>query len=454
MATYFAFPTGFRWGVSTSSIQIEGNTSTDGRGQGIWESFSRSQGLDIKREGPEIACNHYNLYPRDVLLMKDLGVSSYRFSVSWPRIMPSGKGETNSKGLDFYDRLIDQLMAANIEPVLELYHWDLPQALQDLGGWTNRDIASWFAEYTAVVSGRYGDRVRSFIINCEAAMTSFRGHATGQFAPSISDRSSFFSSMHHQNVAQGKAYHVIRGSLPGAVVGTTLLIQPMFAASERNEDIHAAKYMDDIFNRAFLDPIYFGQYPESVLDDVHHYFCDGDLQDIRWTPDFLGVNYYSRWYIKKDDDAVLGIAMARSINEDAQRTAIGWEIYPEGLRSVLSDLRENYGNPVIYITENGCGGGATQVPDMHGKVRDLERIRFLGSHLKVIHSSIKQGSKVRGYFIWTLLDDWEFDDGYSDKFGLVYVDHQSQERVPKDSYYWYKNLIEANAIICPDEARC
>lgn len=443
------FPDGFVWGASTASYQIEGAASEDGRGPSIWDTFSHTPGKVENGDTGDVACDHYHRYPEDVALMQRLGISAYRFSTAWSRILPEGKGRINEAGLAFYDRLVDTLLAAGITPWLCFYHWDLPQALQDLGGWQNRDIADWFADYALIVHRRLGDRVQRYATFNEPNVVSVLGHATGVHAPGISDREATFKTIHHINLAHGKAIAALRADKADLFLGIVNNLQPTVPASPAEADRKAADYADAIWNRAFPDPQFLGRYPALMESDVAPYVKSGDLATIHQPLDFFGVNHYSPNYIKHDLNAVLGFSIS-SPPENRPVTGMGWEINPHAFYDQLMDIHQRYGPIPIYVTENGAGYEDTPGPD--GQIHDEHRIAYLEGYLGAVHDAISAGADVRGYFIWSLLDNFEWAYGYAKRFGLVYIDYGTLKRIPKQSFEYYREIAAANAAVLASRA--
>ncbi|WP_207479094.1 GH1 family beta-glucosidase [Arenibaculum pallidiluteum] len=437
------FPDGFVWGCSTSSYQIEGAAQADGRGPSIWDTFSRTPGKVARGETGDVACDHYNRWPEDLDLMARAGMRAYRFSIAWPRVLPEGTGAVNTRGLDFYDRLVDGMLARGIAPWACLYHWDLPQALQDRGGWGSRDIAGWFADYALVVAARLGDRVRHWAMLNEPSVVSIFGHGLGGHAPGLTGRASCMAALHHQNLAQGTALKAMRAAGSNWRLGTVLSLQPTWpAAGGGPEDRKAAALWDAVWNRACLDPLLLGGYPDLLAADFAPLLRPGDLEAIRQPIDFLGVNYYSRMHQRIDPGGLVGTGFG-SAPEGTRHTGMGWPVEPDGLVEQLLELRERYGNPEVYVTENGAS--YQDAPGRDGRVEDSERIAFIRGHLDAAARAIAQGANLKGWFVWTLLDNFEWAEGYGPRFGLVEVDRQTLERRPKASYDWYAAAVRANA---------
>jgi len=430
------WPRDFIWGVSTSSFQIEGATQADGRGPSIWDTFCAA-GRVANCDGGDVACDHYHRYPEDIALMQRLGVQAYRFSVAWPRLLPKGRGNANEPGLAFYDRLIDALLAANIEPWLCLYHWDLPQALDDQGGWTNRDSAGWFADYATLVARRYGDRVKRFTTFNEPSVFSLFGYGFGDSAPGLSGPANLLPAIHHVNLAHGAAAEVLRALVPKASIGAIHNVQPCLPSTPA--DAEAALDFAVYWNRAFPDPQCLGAYPERLAAAIEPYLRPGDLARICQPLDWFGLNHYSPIYAKAAPEAPLGFSFSPA-PADLTRTPIQWPICPEAFRETLLEVSTRYRLPV-YVLENGYGGHDT--PNASGAIEDQPRIDFLKAYTGAMLSAIADGADIRGYFFWSLLDNFEWGSGYGVRFGLVYVDYPTLARTPKSSFRWYADLIKA-----------
>jgi beta-glucosidase len=437
------FPDGFTWGASTASYQIEGAWNEDGKGKSIWDAFAHTPGKVAGGHNGDLACDHYHRYPEDVRLMKDLGLAAYRFSVSWPRVFPEGRGRPNPKGLDFYERLVDELLDAGVAPWLCFYHWDLPQALQDKGGWTTRDISHWFTDYCLHVASSLGDRVGHFVMLNEPNAIAFLGHFLGQHAPGLTDLTAFTAATHHLNLAQGQALGALRGEGRGWQLGTVLNLQPVHPAEDSEEDAQAAKLFDAVSNRNYLDPLFHGRYPDETSGMMEPYVREGDLVKIKQPVDFLGLNLYTRFLVQADPLSLVGMRPADPPPR-AKVTDMGWEVYPRALFEQLMDLKDNYGNPAIYITENGAA--FPDEPDRRGEIGDDDRIRFLERYLAAAHRALEAGANLKGYFVWSLLDNFEWAEGYHKRFGIVYVDFETLERTPKASYHWFQELIRTGAL--------
>ncbi len=435
-----AFPSGFRWGASTSAYQIEGAVKEDGRGPSIWDVFCRVPGKIVNGDTGDVACDHYHRYREDVGLLDAAGFRAYRFSTAWPRILPAGTGAVNGPGLDFYDRLVDALLEKKIEPWLCLYHWDLPQALQERGGWLVRDIAEWFADYARIAASRLGDRVKHWAMFNEPNVHAIFGHGFGQMAPGITGRQNVIAAIHHQTLAQGKAIAALRAEHGDLALGTVLSVQPCLPSSDRPDDRQAAILWDAVWNRACLDPLMRGQYPDALAADYAPLVKPGDLEVAKQPIDFLGINYYAPMHQRADANGLFGTNWGPA-PQGVSYTGMGWPIEPEGLYTQLMELREAYGNPVVYVTENGAAFEDKPGPD--GVVEDKERVDFIRAHLLAARRAIADGANLKGYFVWSLLDNFEWSFGYSERFGVIRVDYPTQQRVPKASYRWLAAQIKA-----------
>ena len=438
MAMENAFPADFVWGASTSSYQIEGAVDADGRGKSIWDVFSHTPGRVKGGDTGDIACDHYHRWREDVELLASGGFSAYRFSTAWPRILPAGAGAVEQRGLDFYDRLVDGLVARGVTPWLCLYHWDLPQALQDQGGWLNRDIAENFADYARVVARRLGDRVKHWAMFNEANIHALFGHGMGSHAPGLTGLPNMLAAIHHQNLAQGRALQALRAERAGLYLGTVANISPVRPSSDRDEDRHAAVRFDAFWNGVTLDPLFKGSYPAAAAADFAPLIVDGDLQTIRQPVDFFGINYYAPAYVADAPQSLFG-AWFGAVPAGTRFTAIGWPIDPSGLTETLIRLRDDYGNPDVYVTENGACYDDPLAAD--GTVHDHDRVEYLRAHVAAARSALAAGVKLRGYLVWSLLDNFEWAEGYSRRFGIVHVDFASQKRTPKASFAFLADTI-------------
>ena len=451
-----AFPPDFLWGASTASYQIEGAVDEGGRGPSIWDTFSHTPGKIARGDHGDVACDHYHRYREDVELLRELGVGVYRFSVAWPRIQPDGKGPANAEGLDFYQRLVDELLRAGVTPCLTLYHWDLPQALEDAGGWRVRDTAERFAEYAGQVHAALADRVPLWGTLNEPYCSAFVGYSEGRHAPGAKEGHGALAAAHHLLVGHGLAVQAMRAQGSGSAdarLGITLNLSHVTPATAEPADVAAAARAELLHNRVFSDPILGGRWPAgerelwSPISDFD-FRRDGDLELIGQPLDFLGVNNYYPSYAKHaptaDEDTEHRVATEINVveNPPAQlpRTSMGWPVEPAGLGRLLRWLRDEYpGLPPIYITENGCA--YPDELDADKQVEDPHRIAYLDRHLRAVHAAIADGVDVRGYFCWSLLDNFEWACGYVKRFGLVYVDYPTQLRIPKASYRWFREMI-------------
>ncbi|MFF2040872.1 GH1 family beta-glucosidase [Kitasatospora sp. NPDC058170] len=434
-------PAGFRWGVSTAAYQIEGAVDEDGRGPSVWDVFCARPGAVRDGHSGEVACDHYHRHPEDIALMKGLGLDGYRFSIAWPRVQPTGAGPVNPAGLAFYDRLTDALLAAGITPLPTLFHWDLPQALEDAGGWLNRDTAYRFAEYAALVADRLGDRIPAWITLNEPFVHTVYGYAMGIHAPGRALMFDALPAAHHQLLGHGLAAAALHER--GLEVLLSNNLTPVEPATPSPADAAAAAAYDTLHNRLFTDPVLLGRYPDlsalGVPDDVFGAVHPGDL-DLIHAPglDGLGVNYYNPTRVAAPTDPGLPFDLVDI--PDVPRTAFGWPVVPDGLRRLLLGLRDTYGTalPPVTITENGCSVAEETVPDQ-------PRIDYLAGHLDALARAIAEGADVRGYYTWSLIDNFEWAEGlFSQRFGLVHVDFATQRRTPRASYAWYRDLIAAH----------
>lgn len=449
------FPDGFRFGAATSALQIEGGVHEAGRGESVWDRFAHTPGKIADASTPDAACDHWRRWPEDIRLMRELGLDSYRFSVGWTRVLPTGRGPVNAAGLDWYDALVDALLAAGITPFVTLNHWDLPQALDDKGGWGARDTARAFVDYAQAVYARLGDRVRHWITHNEPWCIATLGHQDGHHAPGRRDPLEAQRVSHHLLLSHGWAVQALRRDRPGAEVGITLIQSHVQAASDSEPDRDAARQYDGTFNRWYLDPLYRGEYPADVVADrVRHgqlagpempFVQPGDLAAIATPTDFLGVNYYSRSVMKGGADGrPEGVPQAPR----EELTEMGWEVYPRGLTDTLLRLARDYAPRALYVTENGAA--FADAPDASGHVADARRVDFLRTHFAAALDAIEGGAPLAGFFVWSLLDNWEWGLGYSKRFGLYRVEFDSQRRIPKDSARYYRELVTARAV--PDPA--
>jgi beta-glucosidase len=439
------FPKGFVWGCATSSYQIEGAWNEDGKGASIWDRFCHAPGNIKDGDTGDVACDHYHRYPEDVALMKELGLNAYRFSVSWPRIFPQGKGQVNEKGLDFYSRLVDELLGAGITPFPTMYHWDLPQALQDEGGWDNRDTAQHFADYCATVVDRLGDRVKRWLIFNEPWVFTVIGHLAGVHPPGLRDSDLMLRTTHIANIAQGLAARAMRATGKVEELGTAFNMAGIYPASDSAEDRAAAERVHAFNNVWFLEPALKGRYPDAYpdgLDPERLGVRPGDMETIKTPHDFIGINLYTRTVIAHNPDEP-NLKVRYVMPPDADITDFGTEAYPEAIHWAIMRIWNDYRLP-IYITENGCSYG--DAPDEKGVVNDDRRVRYLQGYIGQVGRAIQEGADVRGYYQWSLMDNFEWSFGYSQRFGIVYTDYPTQRRIIKKSGYWYRDLIAANRL--------
>jgi beta-glucosidase len=451
------FPATFLWGAATAAYQIEGAVNEDGRGASIWDTFSHTPGKTRDGDTGDIACDHYHRWQDDVRLMQELGLQAYRFSIAWPRVVPQGVGAINQRGLDFYDRLVDALLAANITPFATLYHWDLPQALQDRGGWANRETVDAFLAYAEAVTRRLGDRVKHWITHNEPWVVAFVGNYQGRHAPGAKDLRTALQVAHHLLLSHGQAVPLIRAASPDAQIGITLDLSEIHPATDTPEDQAAARRFDGCWNRWFLDPLYGRGYPADLVEfygELMPAVTADDLAQIAVPTDFLGINYYRPTWaraVSTDADqlgfqALPGPELAAAGHEI---TEMGWPVVPEGLTELLARVQRDYAPPALYITENGA---AYDDQPIDGAVNDPRRLAYLHGHFRAAQRAIAAGIPLSGYFVWSLLDNFEWALGYSKRFGLVYLDYPTQTRIVKASAAWYKRVIAANAVVDPDEA--
>jgi beta-glucosidase len=430
------FPADFVWGVATSAFQTEGALDADGRGQSIWDVFARDKIAD--RSDASVADDSYHRYVEDATLLQGLAVGAYRFSIAWPRIFPSGAGAVNDRGLDYYSRLVDALLARHITPYATLFHWDLPLALQQQGGWRVRDTAQRFADYAGVIAARLGDRIKHYCVMNEPAVHVFAGHVLGIHAPGLADVRLIGPVTHHLNLAQGLAMQALRAAHSDFAIGTTLALTPtrpgQGGVAQLNE--MAAHGFDELWNLSYLDPLLKGAYPKTAQPLVDPFVRDADMAAIRQPIDFIGANYYSPAYMRFDLMSQAHIAQAEPPT-GVERDAFGRHVDPAGMWQILERLRNDYANPRVLITENGCSDAFSEGPAQQD---DQFRIGYLRRHLEAVKSAIEAGSRVGGYFHWTLIDNWEWEEGYRSKFGFVAQDRASGLRATKASYAWYKAL--------------
>lgn len=438
-----AFPSDFAWGTASSSYQIEGGGLDYGRGACIWHHFSHTPGKVANGDTGDVACDHIHRYADDVQLMKDLGVDSYRLSIAWARVLPDGVGRVNEPGIEFYDKLVDNLLECDITPYITLYHWDLPQALQERGGWENPDSVAWFADYVDLMTRTLGDRVKHWITHNEPYVVSMVGNLQGRHAPGKTDPLAAYTVAHHVLLSHGAVVPIIRRNVPGAEAGITLDQTYSYPRTSSHEDRMAARRFAGYHNAWFLDPVFRGAYPADMVNLLEPLgvFANINLDDIakaRVPIDFLGVNYYTRNVIFNDPNSPF-LQLGFGKTEGAEHTATDWEVYPDGLLHTLLYVHNAYNPPKIYITENGCAYYDPQ--PTNGVVHDPKRVEYYKLHLDAVSRAIDMGVPVAGYFAWSLLDNFEWAEGYDKRFGVVYVDFETQQRTPKASALYYRDRI-------------
>lgn len=441
------FPSDFQWGVATSSYQIEGGVDQGGRGESIWDRFSHTEGKTYQGQTGDVACDHYRRFPEDIALMKHLGLSSYRFSAAWVRVIPDGGKTVNPAGLDFYDRVVDELLATGIRPWLTLYHWDLPQALEEKGGWLNRDTSMAFAEYATALADRLGDRVKNWLTLNEPWVSTYLGYVWGGHAPGRTGNDNIAPVAHHLLLAHGLATERIRAAAPDSRVGIALDMSPMYPRSLHPADVAEARSADTMQNAWFADPLVGRGYPEAGVKELkwdQQEVKEGDMAAIAAPLDMLGINYYSREVVASEKITDQERPDPVTNNENSPYTEMGWEVFSPGLYTLLTDIHLRYGFPEIYITENGCA--FNDPPPNNGQVEDPDRVSYLRGHLLALHRAMGEGVPVRGYFLWTLMDNFEWAYGFSKRFGLYQMNPDTLERVPKTSADWYRQVIEKGAV--------
>jgi beta-glucosidase len=448
-----SFPENFIWGAATASYQIEGGWEEAGKGESTWDRFTHTPGKIFENHTGDVACDHYHHWKEDVALMKQLGLKAYRFSIGWPRILPTGRGKVNEPGIDFYSQLVDELLKAGITPFVTLNHWDIPQALETEGGWAVRSTAEAFVEYTDVISRALGDRVKHWITHNEPAVVAWLGYSMGLHAPGLEDYALGIRASHNLLLSHGWAVPVIRRNSPAAEVGITLNSSWIVPASNSAADRNAARYADGMRTRWFFDPLYGQNYPADMVADFAamgvlpngpDFVQPGDMQAIAVPTDFIGLNYYSRNIIRAEVPGNDPQTVFPKEKTPENFTDVDWEIYPDGLFGLLSRVYFNYQPVKIYITENGAS--YADGPDANGRVADIHRLNYLKRHFAAAQRAIQAGIPLAGYFVWSLMDNFEWAKGYEKRFGIVWVDYQTQQRLPKDSALWYKGVIERNAL--------
>jgi len=444
---YPKFPKNFLFGTATAAYQIEGGWNADGKGPSTWDMFTHKRGKIFNSDTGDTACDTYHDFQTDIDIMSELELQAYRFSIAWSRVLPQGKGQVNQKGLDYYNRLVDALLSKNITPFITMFHWDMPQALfEQYGGFASRETSSYFADYAEIIVKSLGDRVKHWITLNEPWEHAFFGHFVGEHAPGVTNPWTYFKVAHHELLGHGLAVERVRAFAPDAQVGITLSQFPIYPCADTPQNQDAARFADLFMNRFYLDGLYKGQYPEALFQRMWPFrpkIAADDMKTIARPFDFLGVNYYTRqyarhvWYLPffrawVDRDPPPGIS----------HPELGLQAYPEGMRELNKRYREEYGNPVIYITENGTDDS---LPVTSGHVKDVQRQRYLELYLAELSKAIAEGSDVRGYFIWSLVDNFEWNSGFSKRFGLIHVDHKTQQRTIKDSGYWVRELIRSQS---------
>jgi beta-glucosidase len=452
MPGQIAFPKGFLWGSATASYQVEGAWNIDGRGESIWDRFSHTPGNVKGGWTGDVACDNFHRFPEDIAIMKQMNLRSYRYSIAWPRIQPSGSGASNQKGIDYYKRLTDAVLGAGMRPLVTLFHWDLPQTLEDRGGWPNRDTAARFVDYVEIVIKALGDRINTWAIFNEPWVFTYVGYAEGRHAPGKTDFHLFLKSAHTVNLAQGDAFRAIKAIAPKSKVGTAFSMSPATPLTSSAENAAAAKRFDAFNNVWFLETALRGRYPEAFVHGTPLEtmgFQSGDEKRMTAPLDYIGVNYYFRRLVsastitapsKVSYDA-MGFTLA--MGKDGPLTEIGWEVYPRGLYDIVQRVWKDYKLP-IEITENGCSYG--DYPDANGRVADNRRIHYYREHLRELAHAIRDGADVRGYHAWSILDNFEWAEGYTQRFGLVYIDFSTQRRYMKDSAKWFSKIASTNIV--------
>jgi beta-glucosidase len=440
--TSIAFPKDFLWGASTSSYQIEGALKEDGRGPCIWDKFA-AEGHIQDGTNAALACDHYHRWPEDIALMKQGGFNAYRFSIAWPRILPAGTGAVNKKGLDFYDRLVDGLLEAGIRPMACLYHWDLPQALEDKGGWQGREIVGPFAEYARIVAARLADRVKDWMMLNEPNVVAIFGYGLTDQAPGLNlGEPGILKALHHQNLAQGAALRAIAAEHKGLTLGTVINLQPCRAEDGKPENIAAAQRWDAVWNRVPLDGVLRGQIPPILAEKMKDIVKPGDEAAIRFPIDLLGINYYSRMTMKHEAGRPFDVTWGDAHCD--RWTFMAWPVQPDGLYDLLMEFKKDYGNLAVYIAENGAAYDDKVEAD--GQVHDAERVAFLKDHLTAVARAAKDGCNVKGYLCWSLLDNFEWGFGLSKRFGIIRVDYETLKRTPKDSFKFFSQVVKSGQV--------
>jgi beta-glucosidase len=436
------WPKNFVWGTATASYQIEGAVHKDDRADSIWDVFCRRPNAIVNNDSGEIACDHYNRYEEDVTLLSQLGVTAYRFSCAWPRILPNGTGKSNSKGLDFYDRLVDRLLEHNITPWLTLYHWDLPQTLQDKGGWTNRDIVGWFSDYAEIVTDSLGDRISNFMILNEPSVVAFQGHLEGTHAPGLKNLQAYAACAHHQNLVIGTCYRSLKSKNHKWNIGSAYTHFPVRPITNTDKDNQAQRIMDALWTRAFFDPLLKGRYPEILQELFSPLLQPEDLSITQTNLDFVGIQHYAPSYAKHSPDLPLEAGFTAP-PAHIKTTDMGWAVEPQAFYETLMDMKQTYGNPKVIVTENGAAYKDTL--SVQNKIEDDIRVEHYQAYTTKLNEAIENRCNIEGYFAWSFIDNFEWAWGYDKRFGLVYIDYANQQkRIPKKSFYWYADFISSN----------
>ncbi len=438
------FSPSFIWGTATSAYQIEGAWNKDGKAPSIWDHFTHQKGAIQDGSTGDVACDHYHRFEEDVDLISRLQIGAYRFSISWPRVIPGGTGRVNQKGVDFYSRLIDSLLERGIEPFITLFHWDLPLALEHRGGWTSRETIKAFEEYAVKMVRVFGDRVRHWITLNEPISITGAGYGAGVHAPGYKNPLKLFQAAHFLLLAHGNTVRHMKAEDSRLRVGIANAFSPIYPQKKRDE--HVVARVSAFLNKLFMDPILKGRYPKEILPFIkllNRKIRPNDFDKIATPVDFIGVNHYSRYIARRTLLPFIGFRFLKPVYENVVFTDIDWEIYPPGFYRILTWLKEEYDNPPIFITENGA---AFNEPVEHGKINDIRRIQYLQSYISYMHKALQEGSDIRGYFLWSLLDNFEWQYGYTKRFGIVHVDYDTQERIIKESGWWYANLCSGNVL--------
>lgn len=450
MSNTLSFPENFIWGAATAAYQIEGAADADGKGKSIWDTFLARPENSLKGESGTTACDHYNRLEEDLGLMEKLGIKHYRFSLSWSRILPDGRPPANTPGIDFYERLVDGLLERGITPWATLYHWDLPQALQDKGGWINRDIIGRFCDYADTVTEKLGDRIGHWMILNEPSVSTLMGHGMGNHAPGLTGRDNYAAAAHHHNMVIGTIYDLLKAKKADWTIGSTFTRMPFRPAGNNVPgDIVAA--WDSAWNGNFFDPLMLGTYPENMRALFENHIQDGDMETIKTGLDFVGIQHYSPIYVAEDAKGIFGGTFGGSPDPETPTTGIGWPIEPEGFYEALTSFKDRYGEEQpLVITENGIALYDKRAPD--GDVHDDKRIAYYQAYIAQLHRAMADGVNVQGYFAWSLMDNLEWNEGYDMRFGLTFIDYdRNLERIPKDSFHWYTQLVSENRLVPREE---